>query len=286
MTNFSRGWCFEGGGPHGAVQVGMALYCQEKGLIPDIITSTSVGTINGLGYLSFLDMSWVADLWLRLTTSDIIKSHTFGWVEGFFRGGLYDPSPMRNYLDKVIPVEKVKSRNIPIYMGYTNVTTGHTVYETQEAHDIISVAMASSITPIGMSPIKSPSGDILSDNGLRHILPLKKMIELGATDIIAFSTTPVDSMPKYKGGLRLDKLGKRYLDVILDELSKKDVAMCEMWNELVRLHSPLAGGKRIVNLTVIRPPQRLPISDLTFESGPSREYIDMGYKAAKIALGG
>ena len=107
-----------GGGAKGSYQVGVWRALEELGWKPDIITGTSVGSLNGA--LFTLGLSDVArDMWLSIDTDDIITLPdrlTPGELHDFLRdvvkGGGLDVTPLEQIIDRLLDEDALRASSI------------------------------------------------------------------------------------------------------------------------------------------------------------------------------
>ena len=102
MNNLKYTMCMSGGGEKGSVQVGYVKYFAEKGIKFSKIIGTSTGALQGAMYAQDR-VEELEKIWLGLEDRKCIyKNWTFGWLEGFFRRGLYNPKPLKKLIDRFI----------------------------------------------------------------------------------------------------------------------------------------------------------------------------------------
>jgi len=114
-----------GGGAKGSYQVGVWRALEELGWKPDIITGTSVGSLNGA--LFTLGLTDVArDMWLQIDTDDIITLPdrlTPGELHDFLRdvvkGGGLDVTPLEQIIDRLLDEQALRAS--PIKFGLVTV---------------------------------------------------------------------------------------------------------------------------------------------------------------------
>ncbi len=114
-----------GGGAKGSYQVGVWRALQELGWRPDIITGTSVGSLNGAMFA--LDLYEVArDMWLTIDDDDIMtlpealrltELHSF--LQDVVQGGGLDVTPLEQIVDRVLDEDALRAS--PIRFGLVTV---------------------------------------------------------------------------------------------------------------------------------------------------------------------
>ena len=98
-----------GGGALGAYEAGvlygMVKNGNAKDFTYDVVTGVSAGSINTMGLSLFKKgdeskaVDWLTDRWGKLTNPDVYKDwKPAGVVTGLTKGGIYDNSPLYDYL--------------------------------------------------------------------------------------------------------------------------------------------------------------------------------------------
>ena len=120
-----KGLVLAGGGAKGSYQVGVWKALQELGWRPDIITGTSVGSLNGAMFA--LDLYEVArDMWLSIDDDDVMTlpaelklTELQEFLRDVVRGGGLDVAPLEEIVDRILDEEALRSS--PVRFGLVTV---------------------------------------------------------------------------------------------------------------------------------------------------------------------
>lgn len=91
-------------------------------------------------------VNWVTGLWEQITKDDIYANWPGGLLQGLlFEPGLYDTSPLREYLSTHITQPLVRG----VSLGTTDANTGDLIRynETLSASDLVEACLCSSAVP-------------------------------------------------------------------------------------------------------------------------------------------
>jgi NTE family protein len=294
-----------GGSLKGAWQVGAIQAILENGFKPDMIYGISAGALNasfmvneaGNQFLSSKNIDWdlvnkkLLQFWLENITkpSDIgiLKSK---WALGLDTimsrfDGLLDTNPLHEKLKKYLDLTVLRRSPIALKVGAVNINTGQMHYADPLEQHFLDYLRASSSLPIIMPAIQI-GGDhrnVYLDGGLREVVPLKKAIEDGATEIYAVATHPKvrDMKPiNYRGLL---SLLDRIKDISVSQLENNDIEWAENYNESVISMAGFSVNRKI-KLTVIRPEKGLDINLIDFNLADIKNIIKNGYETAYTSL--
>lgn len=299
-----------GGSVRGAYQSGVIKAVLESGFEPKIITTISVGSVNGMFLLNQAGKQKnkspnhpinykqigkdIWDFWeseIR-TSNDIVKKRSvpnliWSLLRSDFNGFL-DNKPLKNLIKKHIEYRNIQSAPIDIYSGTVSLNSGKIVYANKTYPEYVDFATASSSIPLLMPP-SIIRHQPYCDGGLIDSAPLKIAFEKGATEIICISNSP-----EYVGAMDLN-VGKpiaymdRVIDIVLNNSLNNDIREAELINTL----SPIDGspikegvnkGKKRIPLTVIRPDSPIDINIMDFNSEDISYMLNLGYENGKKAL--
>lgn len=121
-----RGLVLAGGGARGSYQVGVWRALMELDWHPQIITGTSVGSLNGAMFA--LDLYETArDMWLSIRSQDVMElpreeaglSELHQFLHEVVRDGGMDVSPLEEIVDRVLDEEVLRSG--PVQLGLVTV---------------------------------------------------------------------------------------------------------------------------------------------------------------------
>jgi len=188
LHDFKTGIVLSGGAVRGFAHLGVLKALHEAGIIPDVISGASAGSIVGAFY---------ADGYEPEEISEIFESTNFYKLIGIlFRGsGLFDIRGLKKLLKNNLKAKTFDGLKLPLYVAATNLITGRAEYFNQGS--IIDKVLASSSIPVVFKPQKI-NGIPYVDGGLINNLPLAP-IKDKCKKIIGVNVTPLEKDPKLKG---------------------------------------------------------------------------------------
>jgi NTE family protein len=176
MTQPRIGLALGGGGARGWAHIGVMRALTRAGIVPDMISGTSVGAlVGGLHLAGRLD---VLEGWSRDLTKLKIASYLDFRVGGGMIGGHRLSAVLREHLGKVT-IEELPKRFICVA---TDLLTGHEVWLRKG--DLVEMLRASFSLPGLFSPVEV-DGRWLVDGALVNPLPVSVCRAMGAHVVIA-----------------------------------------------------------------------------------------------------
>ncbi|SHE70871.1 NTE family protein [Fodinibius roseus] len=291
-----------GGGAKGAFQVGVLdIFC-ERGYEFDVVSGVSVGALNG-AMIATRQFTELQKLWRTIRKEDILRSHSLGEVIKQFvlyKIGIADPP---RGLNNLTPLKRLLSNHlfgkevrIPFHFGFVPLESGHYVNATirREGHridedDILRI-LASSAIPFQFEPVDFYD-QTLVDGGIRHISPIAQVLPYNPDEIVILPTKPLDGRQEEAEVNDILQIGKRSIDVMLDEIFIEDIQRFVQINRLVgqasrqgvTLKKPDNTLYRHINATIVAPTQILGDS-LDFGEGVLQDRYDRGQQRAREVL--
>lgn len=173
-----------GGGPLGAVQVGLiqALFLQR--IVPDFVVGTSVGALNAVAVAQDPTSAGalaLRDVWTQMRSDDLFPGGRLvsAW-HAFKRGShVFSNTGLRRIIG-TLGVETFEELLMPAYIVATNLDTGAETWFN--SGPILEPLLASSAMPGIFSPV-TISGVPYIDGGIANNVPVGKAVELGARKI-------------------------------------------------------------------------------------------------------
>jgi NTE family protein len=294
-----------GGSLKGAWQVGAIQAVIEKGFKPDMIYGISAGALNasfmvneaGNQHIEGKTIDWdlVNKKLLKFWLENITKPDDIGILKSKFTlgidtilsrfDGLLDTNPLHDKLKEYLNVTVMRRSPIALKVGAVNINSGDMYYADPNEQYFLDYLRASSSLPIIMPgiPIGGDHKNVYLDGGLREVVPLKKAIHDGATEIYAIATHPKhrDMNPiNYRGFFGLIE---RIKDISVNQLENNDIEWAENYNQSVVSMAGFSINKKI-KLTVIRPEKSIDIKLTEFTTTDIKELIKEGYEAAYTLL--
>jgi len=227
-----------GGAARGWAHIGIIRALSEKGISPDIVTGTSIGSLVGAIYSSD-QMTALEETALSLDWKDILK---FSMEFKMPRTGLIDGRKICDLIDQHLSFTHIEDMPIPFACVATNLETG-LPYVLKEGNLI--EAIRASISIPGMFTPVYYNKSVLVDGGLVNPLPVDVAKEMGATKIIAVDinhrrldrprkTPPrnlVDDMKKL-GDKHVDKYRSPFTEKLrakIDKISPENFGPFKEW---------------------------------------------------------
>lgn len=294
-----------GGSLKGAWQAGAIQAVLESGFKPEMVYGISAGALNGSyivnqagkQYLENGKINWdlVNKELIRFWIENITKPEDIGilkskWMLGIETllsrfDGLLDTNPLHEKLRKHIDLNTLRRSPIALKVGAVNINNGLMHYADPLEQHFLDYLRASSSLPIIMPAIQI-GGDhrqAYLDGGLREVVPLKKAIEDGATEIIAIATHPKTNQLEPMNYRSFFGLIERIKDISVNQFENNDIEWAENYNESLVSIAGFTLNKKIT-LTVIRPVEPIHISLTSFTSADIKEAIKEGYQYAYLKM--
>lgn len=291
-----------GGGARGAFQVGVLDVLCEQGYEFDVVSGVSVGALNG-AMIATRQFTELQKLWRTIRKEDILHSRSLGEVIKQFvlyKIGITDPprglnnlTPLKRLLSNYLFDQQIR---IPFHFGFVPLESGHYVNATirREGHridedDILRI-LASSAIPFQFDPVDFYN-QTLVDGGIRHISPIAQVLPYNPDEIVIIPTKPLDGRQEEAEVNDILQIGKRSIDVMLDEIFIEDIQRFVEINRLVgqasrkglSLKKPDNTPYKHINATIVAPTQILGDS-LDFGEEVLQERYDRGQQRAREVL--
>jgi NTE family protein len=305
-----RALVLSGGSIKGAFQAGAIAEVLASGFRPGAIYGTSVGSLNG-GFLAdragrstrpLESVPWpqigegLKEFWLhRITSFAKIgrkrSAAALGWAlltRSF--NGLLDMSRLHRLVREEMDAQSISESAAEFFACAVNIRTSDAFYADKSNGDILSYILASTAIPL-MMPIVDVGGEPFWDGGVREVAPLKMAVNDGATEVvcIACDQEHLDDLdPRLFRG-RVGKQVERLMEMVVSETLANDIGTAQDINTYLEECQPPSGllaGRHRVNLTVIRPSDRIDVDITNFDRADIARMITLGEEAARAALAG
>lgn len=280
-----RALVLSGGGSKGAYQAGALKYILGELNVPyDILCGVSVGAINAAFLAMFKvgqeqeSISVLSNLWCQLDNSKIYKRwFPFGRWHALWRKSFFDSSPLGNLLRDKLSLEKIRNSGKEINVGTVSLSSGKYTLFNQHSDYFIEAVIASASFPGMLTPV-SFLGQLWTDGGVKEISPIKKAVEMGATEIDVIITSPQTRVIRFIEDPTTVDILKRTVDLSTDKIMANDIEKVQMHNKMAE-----AGfeGYKYVKLNILRPDYNLIEDLLDFRPEKIQEMMEKGYTDAK-----
>lgn len=290
-----------GGSLKGAWQAGAIQAVLETGFKPDMIYGISAGALNasfivsesGSQYLETGKIDWelvnkkLISFWIDNITkpSDIgiLKSRWMLGIETILSrfDGLLDTNPLHNKVKEYLNLTALRRSPVQLKVGAVNINTGEMHYTDPMEEHFLDYLRASSSLPIIMPAIQI-GGDhrqAYLDGGIREVVPIRKAIEDGATEIYAIATHPKHRKMEPINYRSFLSLIDRIKDISVNQFENNDIGWAEDYNENLVSIAGFTLNKKIT-LKVIRPKEPIHIQLTSFTTEDIKEAVKKGYEYA------
>lgn len=187
-----KGLVLSGGGAKGAYQLGVWQALRELKLEFDVVTGTSIGSLNGALYVQGA-YETARKLWFHVSPQDVLdieeedpKLAERDILLKAFSGGL-STKPLEELLRAHIDEEAVRNSSIRfgiVTVSFPNISINYLPIEKIEPGYLHRQLVASSTVFPAFKPTKI-HGQYYIDGGFQDNLPINLAIEMGAKDILA-----------------------------------------------------------------------------------------------------
>lgn len=185
-------FCFSGGGPLGALQVGALRALFEHGVQPDVAVGTSVGALNAT-FIAFdptLDgVERLDRIWRDLHDADLFPGGRLkaSWARMLVRGDhVFENTGMRRMILTRLGDANFEDAQIPLGIVATDLETGSE--RLFNSGDVVRPLLASTAMP-GVFPPVEIDGRMFIDGGVANNVPISPAVALGAKTVYVLNST-------------------------------------------------------------------------------------------------
>lgn len=176
-----------GGGLRGLAHVGAWQALQEAGVRVQGIVGTSIGALVGALIAAGVPYDELVRLAFALRKVDIARINRRALLfNGIRQPSLLLEEPLREYLDRVLPVRSWDELTLPLQVNAVDLDSGETAWFGTGADTSVSLAdalYASMALPVFYPPAEI-GGRVFVDGGAEWALPLHRAGEAGATGVV------------------------------------------------------------------------------------------------------
>lgn len=230
-----------GGGSLGAIEVGMLKALTAHGVRADMVVGASVGAINGACFAGSPDEAGVRALerlWRSLKREQVFR---FSRLRSLLdlasrRNYLVSPEPLRNLLERCLPIKRLEDTAIPCHVVATDVLRGTEV--VLSSGPAVEALLASAAIPPVFPPVRIGER-FLVDGGLANNTPVSTAVALGATRVIVLPTGGCEVLRPPDGAVAM---ALHALSLLVERQLVHDIERFQGAVELVVL-PPLCSGE-------------------------------------------
>ncbi|MGM9879077.1 MAG: patatin-like phospholipase family protein [Bacilli bacterium] len=246
-----RALVLSGGGAKGSYQLGVYKAIRRLGIKIDIITGTSIGSINGALFVSG-DYLKAKRLWMKISTDNLFnydfknpKNYQKIAKEMVENKGLkFDKA--EKFLQEIINEDKIRKSKIDYGLVTVNLKNRVPKMLTKEQipkGKLVSYIIASS-TCFPAIEMKEIDGEYYIDGGYYDNLPINLAIDMGADEIIAVDLSALGIKQKVKDkNIKIDYIknsNKQMFTLDFDtEIAKKNIRLG--YNDTMKYYKKLEG---------------------------------------------
>ena len=183
-----------GGGVLGATQVGMLRALLDRGVRPDLVLGTSIGSVNG-AFVAADPTPAAADrlaqIWRTVREEGDFLENPFKQAAraAKHRTHFMSTRPLRRLVDERLGVERIEDLAVPFQCVAAHIESSKARWFT--SGPITPAILASCAVPGMFRPIEI-DGQHFLDGGLVHSIPVGRALELGATEIYVLQVGRVE----------------------------------------------------------------------------------------------
>ncbi len=200
-----KGLVFSGGGARGAYELGVWKALNELGIQFDIVTGTSIGSLNGALYVQG-DYNKAEELWYNVSPKDVVstqeedpKAAERDIIFRSFLGGV-STKPLENLLMENIDEDRVRNSSIKfgfVTVSFPSMTANYLPIDQIEKGKLHLSLVASSTVYPAFKPVKIDK-KLYIDGGFQDNLPINLAIDMGASEVFAVDLKAVGLKKKLK----------------------------------------------------------------------------------------
>lgn len=287
-----------GGGARGAFQFRAEKYArEEKKYKWDVIAGVSVGALNGV-ILAMEEYGRLEKLWTTITNDKVYTGSMSLWrilLRALFGAkSILGNEPLWQILDRELERDKFK---IDVKVGVVSLSTGEYQMlgpsDFTEFDEFKRAVLASTAIPIIWAPVVvSPDLQNMVDGGVRNISPLADVLDADPEEIVIINCSPQEPGKAETTLGNIFDIGRRTLDVAMNEILAADVREFIRINEMVKqaekhgltLKKENGDPFKYFKCQLIEPDETLD-DTLDFSSAAIKRSMDAGWEKAKRVLG-
>ena len=282
-----RALCISGGGSKGAYSLGVIKALLESGRQYDVITGVSVGALIGAHFAmhpkeKHLEVyPGIEKIWLDIQSNNSIyrpwAPSFLTYIWSFWKGGIYDMSPLRAILVEEVNREKLLHSGIIFEVGVCSIQSGayksiNLSHELENNKQSIDWIWASCVFPVLFPPV-TIDGEQWVDGGVKNVIPIKDVLKHNIDEVDVVITGPT------KNNVTTDKshiysaidVGLRSAELLSDKAYSSDLEDVSTFFNAVKMQ-------------IFEPASQINDDSFKFDPAEIRKLIQMGYEETKSKL--
>ncbi len=276
-----------GGGARALAHAGAFRALEQANLVPSHIVATSMGAVVGAALGAGIPFDQVRRRAMGIRRKDVAPFDPLALLMGLFARSLFPASALRNAIARMVPTTRFEYLRIPLTVTATDLDTGELLLlggkkQGEEEIELADALYASCALPLYFPPLEA-AGRRLGDGGLRAVLPLgpARELEQDADLFVAVNVGPGfdergpatngdQPAPDAPTPARIPRVVRTHGEAVRIMMAEQAERTLADW--------PQHGPKLIYVRAVAE-------REATFAVDRVQEYVEMGYRATKRALG-
>ncbi len=311
-----RALVLSGGGSKGAFAAGAIKYLMvDRRLAFDMVIGTSTGALLA-PLVATRDIADLLNIYENVENQHVLTDRP-DLLAFLLSDALNGSEPLERMINRFLGDARRYRRLVEspteMFASVVSLQSGRVEYGNQHQDSkevLLKKILASASIPVLMPPVQIGATQFV-DGGVKETTPFAKAIDEGATHIVAIVLQPdAERRPRRtERFVTAFDITRRTLELLTEEILDNDLKVAALINEgvaaLARIRANaqerlglsadqvaalFAGlenafeGRRIIEITLIRPDRALAGSPLSFDPHVMREWVDLGYATAKRVL--
>jgi len=263
-----------GGGVKASAHVGAMRALAEAGMVPTRFVGTSMGAAVAAAFAGGLSADEVEVRLRQIRRRDVATVSPVALAKGLYATAILKAEPLRETLERLIPVQRFSELAHPLSVTATDLDTGDLVCfgAGGEEAPLVAAVYASCALPL-LYPAARLNGRRLADGGLRGVVALEVAREIAAKLVVVIDVGPgfdMEARTPGRGPPPAIRIHNEAQWVLMADATRLQVAL---WRATPGLPP----------LLYVRPVVR---HGATFDLSQADYYLTEGYRATRTALAG
>ena len=260
-----------GGGAKTAAHLGAMRALAETGRSTARYVATSMGAVIAAGLAAGVAHDALLERLTLVGVRGIVRD-PFAPVAGLWARSLFRPGPFRRAIEALVPARRFGELAVPVTVPVVNLDTGALLLFGAGGEDapLIDVLCATCALPLYFPPV-ALAGRRCGDGGLRGVLPLEAVVQVGAEPVVAVDVGPGADAVGDEPAPPVPPVVRAHDEAVGALMAANTAAQLAAWRA-ERSRPPLI---------YVRPAVE---RNATFRVDRMRRYAEDGYRAAREAL--
>jgi len=196
-----------------------------------------------------------------------------------WKSSALNSSPIEKLVRSSLDVELVRASGKRVRVGAVALESMEYKIFSEDFPEFSSAVLASASYPAFFRPI-SIAGKLWTDGGVRHVTPIKSLIDLGCDEIDISICHPPKGVIPFERDPEWPDVALRALEIMSDQLIWADLAEAKHINRRLQLGDPSLSGKKHIAFRVFHPDRVLLSDPLDFRPKDAEQIQLLGYNMA------